>query len=63
MRDKTKPCWRRAAVYQQAKERNPARWSRDARDWSPVEAVALNPEWDAVIGAYCRAEDKTCLLA
>ena len=48
----------RHAVYQQAKERNPARWSRDARDWSPVEAVALNPERDAVIGAYCRGEDK-----
>jgi hypothetical protein len=53
----------RHAVYQQAKERNPARWSRDTRDWSPVEAVALNPERDAVIGAHCRAEDKTRLLA
>ena len=53
----------RHAVYQQAKDRNPARWSRDTRDWSPVEAVALNPERDAVIGAPCRAEDKTRLLA
>ena len=53
----------RHAVYQQARERNPARWSRDTRDWSPVEAVALNPERDAVIGAHCRAEDNTRLLA
>ena len=53
----------RHAVYQQAKERNPARWSRDTRDWSPVAAVALNPERDAVIGAHCRAENKTRLLA
>ena len=53
----------RHAVYQQARERNPARWSRDTRDWSPVEVVALNPERDAVIDAHCQAEDKTRLLA
>ena len=39
----------RHALYQQARERNPARWSRDTRNWSPIGAVTLNPERDAVI--------------
>lgn len=34
----------RHAVYQRARERTPARWSGDTRNWSPVGAVALNPE-------------------
>ncbi|MDT8444561.1 MAG: IS3 family transposase [Desulfuromonadales bacterium] len=34
----------RHAVYQQARERNPARWSGETRNWSPVGAVWLNPE-------------------
>ena len=36
----------RHAVYQTARERNPRRWSRQIRDWTPVTAVALNPERD-----------------
>jgi putative transposase len=39
----------RHAVYLQVHERNPARWSRHTRNWNPIEAVALNPERDAVI--------------
>jgi len=34
----------RDAVYLQARERNPRRWSRHTRDWSPMEVVTLNPE-------------------
>lgn len=41
----------RHALYLQARERNPARWSRDTRNWSPVGAVTLNPERDAVVSA------------
>ena len=38
----------RHALYLQARERHPARWSRDTRNWSPVGAVTLNPERDAL---------------
>ena len=38
----------RHELYVQARERNPARWSSDTRNWSPIHAVALNPERDAV---------------
>ena len=34
----------REEVYAQARQRNPSRWSTKTRDWSPVEAVHLNPE-------------------
>jgi transposase InsO family protein len=33
----------RAAVYAAARERHPERWTGDTRDWTPVEAVTLNP--------------------
>jgi putative transposase len=39
----------RHAVYEAAKQRNPARWSGDTRDWSPVGPVTLNPERDSVV--------------
>ncbi len=38
----------RHAVYQEARERNPRRWSRHTRTWTPVATVTLNPERDAV---------------
>ena len=34
----------RKLVYLEAKEKNPARWSRGIRDWSFIEKVELNPE-------------------
>jgi transposase InsO family protein len=34
----------RKAVYQQAKSRNPSRWSGEIRNWDKVEEVNLNPE-------------------
>lgn len=40
---------RRRVVYARARERTPARWSGELRDWSPIPAVRLNPEPEAVI--------------
>jgi putative transposase len=34
----------RKKVYEQAKSRNPCRWSGNTRNWTPVGEVALNPE-------------------
>lgn len=34
----------RDRLYQQARRRNPSRWSRQTRNWSRVEVVHLNPE-------------------
>ena len=34
----------RRKVYEKAKYRNPNRWSKNTRDWSPVRLVWLNPE-------------------
>jgi putative transposase len=41
----------RHALYQQARESNPRRWSGQTRNWSPVGAVTLNPERDSVVAA------------
>jgi hypothetical protein len=41
----------RHALYQQARERNPRRWSGRTRNWSPIGAVTLNPERDSVTAA------------
>lgn len=34
---------RRHKVYVEAQRRHPERWSRNTRDWQPIEAVVLNP--------------------
>ncbi len=34
----------RERVYAEAKQRHPERWAGDTRNWSPVQAVSLNPE-------------------
>jgi putative transposase len=39
----------RHALYRQAQERHPARWSGNTRDWSLIDAVTLNPERDEVV--------------
>jgi|HubBroStandDraft_2_1064218.scaffolds.fasta_scaffold110976_1 putative transposase len=39
----------RHAVYQDARDRNPRRWSRQTRNWTPVAAVTLNPERDGLV--------------
>jgi hypothetical protein len=41
----------RHALYQQARERNPRRWSGSTRNWTPATAVTLNPERDMLIQA------------
>ena len=34
---------RRKEVYEEAKRRNPSRWTRATRNWSPITEVSLNP--------------------
>ena len=34
----------RREVYEQARRRNPNRWSGRTRNWEPVTVVRLNPE-------------------
>jgi len=41
----------RHAVYQDARQRNPQRWSGPTRNWTPAGAVTLNPERDTVARA------------
>jgi hypothetical protein len=42
---------KRHELYQRARQANPRRWTKQTRDWTPVGAVALNPEKDTVIQA------------
>ena len=53
----------RHELYAQARERNPARWSRHTRNWSPIGAVALNPERDSVVTMASRAKDRQPVAA
>ncbi|ACB36405.1 Integrase catalytic region [Leptothrix cholodnii SP-6] len=39
----------RHALYIEAQQRHPGRWSGATRDWSPIGAVTLNPERDEVV--------------
>jgi len=41
----------REALYQQAKERHPNRWSGNTRNWQSANAVALNPEKRVTLAA------------
>ena len=45
----------RHALYCQAKQRNPARWTGNTRDWSHIDAVALNPEREEAVNAVAYA--------
>jgi transposase InsO family protein len=53
----------RHALYCQARERHPRRWSGNTRNWTPIGAVTLNPERDAVVNAHLSAIDKQPLAA
>jgi len=53
----------RHALYLQAREKNPARWSGDTRNWSPIGAVTLNPERDCVTKAHLGCNDIQRLAA
>lgn len=41
----------RHEICQRARQNAPRRWSRSTRNWTPVAAVTLNPERDAVVRA------------
>jgi len=47
----------RHELYLQARERNPARWSGDTRNWTHIDIVTLNPERDSVIQAHLEANN------
>jgi putative transposase len=50
----------RHELYIKAKESKPSRWSGNTRDWTPVGAVTLNPEREAVVRtAVLEAENKS----
>lgn len=53
----------RDAVYQQARQANPKRWSGKTRDWSPIGAVTLNPERDRVTAAIDMGTDEISQVA
>ena len=53
----------RHELYLQARQKNPARWSGNTRNWSPVGAVTLNPERDCVIKAHSGCNDIQRLAA
>jgi len=53
----------RHALYAQARELNPARWSGNTRNWSPVGAVTLNPERDSIIKAHLAHNNIQALAA
>jgi hypothetical protein len=44
----------RHALYQQAREANPRRWSGPTRNWTPIGAVTLNPERDSVVASIAQ---------
>ncbi len=45
----------RHALYCKARERSPARWSGNTRNWTPIGAVTLNPERDSIIKTHLTA--------
>ncbi|ROZ66242.1 IS3 family transposase [Ramlibacter sp. WS9] len=53
----------RHALYTEARELNPARWSGNTRNWTPIGAVTLNPERDSVIRSHGAYTDKQLLAA
>ncbi len=53
----------RHALYQQARERNPIRWTTRTRNWQPIGAVTLNPERDAVVAAEQKDANEMKMVA
>ena len=53
----------RHALYRRARELNPARWSGNTRNWSPIGAVTLNPERDSIIKTHLASNDTQPLAA
>ena len=50
-------------VYLRARKRNPARWSGNTRNWTPIGAVTLNPERDSVIKTHLAGHNIQVLAA
>ncbi len=46
----------RKVVYEEAKKRNPARWSGDTRNWERVACVWLNPPKELQTQPSCETE-------
>jgi transposase InsO family protein len=53
----------RHALYLQARERHPRRWSGATRNWTPIAAVTLNPEREAAVSTRSEGVDKQSLAA
>lgn len=53
----------RHALYTEARAANPARWSGATRNWTPIGAVTLNPEREAVAMAACLKPNNQPLAA
>jgi putative transposase len=53
----------RHELYCQARQRNPRRWSRGTRNWTPIGAVTLNPEREAIVKTHSNGIDKQPLAA
>jgi putative transposase len=53
----------RHKLYQEARERNPRRWSGDTRNWTSIAAVTLNPERDSVVKTHSGSTEKRLLAA
>jgi hypothetical protein len=53
----------RHALYRRARELNPARWSGNTRNWSPIGAVTLNPERDSIVKTHLPSNDTQPLAA
>lgn len=53
----------RRELYEQARQRHPARWSGKTRDWSPITVVTLNPERDANIAREPKRQDSQPMAA
>lgn len=53
----------RHELYVKARERNPRRWSGATRNWTPIEAVTLNPERDSVVKTHSGSVDIQPLAA
>ena len=53
----------RHELYQQARDRNPQRWSGNTRNWQPIEVVTLNPEREPLTRAGCQPQNDKQRLA
>ncbi len=53
----------RHALYSRTRELNPARWSGNTRNWTPIGAVTLNPERDSIIKTHLAGNDIQPLAA